>query len=114
MGRPAMGRSVTLLLVNIWVFFAVFFANAITSHHYQAMDVELPNLTLLALGTGIVWPIAALVVSIVGLFLALWQVMKERALTLLFHIVALAELVLFGLHIVALLMPMANCFYSMD
>ncbi len=71
----------------------------------QSFDTGLPHLAVAVINSAIVWPIAAMLASILGLVLAITSKIPERVLSDVFVGIVIVELAVAGLHILGLVAP---------
>ena len=76
-------------------------------------QVELPALTVAAIHSAIVWPVVAMLVTILGLVLAKTSKITEKVLTDLFAAIVILELAVAGLHILGLVSPIFSITYRL-
>lgn len=99
-------QYVLLILVNLWVLFAVVSADEWAIEFFDKLDVELPSITRMALSTGWIWPVCALILSVLGIVAATAAQVNERELHYGFCVIAVIELAGLAFQMVAILLPM--------
>jgi len=84
------------------------------AYHWEQLDTELPPLTDAAIHSAIVWPAAAMLISILGLVLAITSKITAKVLSDLFAAIVILELAVAGLHILGLISPTFGITYGLS
>ena len=80
---------------------------------WEHTQAELPDLTVAAIHSAIVWPVVAMLVAILGFVLANTSKITEKVLSDLFAAIVILELAVAGLHILGLVSPMFSISYGL-